>query len=74
MFKVLDQIIDKSQTAYVPGRSISDNLRSNFYFKTYYKNKDIGFVLVSLDAKKAFDLVDLDYIETTLWIRPKRQR
>jgi hypothetical protein len=31
--KVLDSIIDTSQTAYVPGRSVADNLRSNFFLQ-----------------------------------------
>jgi hypothetical protein len=31
--KVLESIIDPSQTAYVSGRSVADNLRSNFFYK-----------------------------------------
>jgi hypothetical protein len=27
----LNEIIDPSQTAYVPGRSVMDNVRSNFF-------------------------------------------
>ncbi len=50
--KVLDSIIDESQTAYVPGRSVADNLRSNFFMKKYCENKNIESVLISLDAKK----------------------
>jgi hypothetical protein len=64
--KVLESIIDKAQTAYVPGRSVADNLRSNFFLKTYCKQNNIDSVLVSLDAKKAFDSVDHRYIEETL--------
>jgi hypothetical protein len=66
MAAVLDQIISKSQTAYVPGRSVADNLRMNFYYKTYCENNDISSALISLDAKKAFDSVDHDYIVQTL--------
>ena len=54
MAKVLESIIDKSQTAYVPGRSVSDNLRSNFYYKNFCRKKNVDAVLISLDAKKAF--------------------
>jgi hypothetical protein len=36
--KIIDSIIDVSQTAYVPGRSITDNLRSNSFYKNYCKN------------------------------------
>ena len=64
--KVLDTIIDVSQTAYVPGRSITDNLRSNTFYKNYCKQNNVDAVLISLDAKKAFDSVDHKYIEETL--------
>jgi exonuclease III len=64
--KILNSIIDESQTAYVPGRSVADNLRSNYFLKSYCKQKDIDSVLISLDAKKAFDSVDHRYIEETL--------
>ena len=64
--KVLESIIDPSQTAYVPGRSVADNLRSNFFYKNYCCKNKIESVLISLDAKKAFDSVDHKYIEKTL--------
>jgi len=66
MSKVLDLIIDSSQTAYVPGRSVMDNLRANFYVKGQCKKKNTNSVLISLDAKKAFDSVDHSYIKRTL--------
>ena len=66
MAGILDQIIHESQTAYVPGRSVADNLRSNFYFKSYAESNKIDAALISLDAKKAFDSVDHIYIEKTL--------
>ena len=65
---VLGSIIDTSQTAYVPGRSVTDNLRTNFYYKSMCARKNIASVLISLDAKKAFDSVDHAYIEKTLRI------
>ncbi len=60
--KVLSSIIDSSQTAYVPTRSVMDNLRSNFILKNYCRDKKIDAVLISLDAKKAFDSVSHEYI------------
>jgi hypothetical protein len=63
---VLESIIDPSQTAYVPGRSVADNLRSNFFYKNHCSKNNIDAVLISLDAKKAFDSVDHKYIEETL--------
>ena len=66
MSKILNTIIDPTQTAYVPGRSVSDNLRSNFFIKNYCSKKDIESALISLDAKKAFDSVNHEYIKKTL--------
>ncbi len=45
---------------------VADNLRTNFYYKNYCKNNNLDAVLISLDAKKAFDSVDHRYIEETL--------
>jgi retron-type reverse transcriptase len=63
---ILETIIDPSQTAYVPGRSVMDNLRSNKFLKEYCKNKNINAILTSLDAKKAFDSVSHEYIDEVL--------
>jgi exonuclease III len=64
--KVLDTIIDNSQTAYVPTRSVMDNIRSNFILKNHCSKRSIDAVLISLDAKKAFDSVSHDYIRKVL--------
>jgi hypothetical protein len=66
MANVLNDIIDPSQTAYVPGRSVIDNIRSNMFTKQHCKLKNIDAILVSLDARKAFDSVSHDYIEMVL--------
>jgi hypothetical protein len=66
MSKILGGIIDPVQTAYLPGRSVMDNIRSNMYVKNLCKKKSIKAVLVSLDAKKAFDSVNHKYIALVL--------
>jgi exonuclease III len=66
--KVLDSIIYPLQTAYVPGRSVADILRTNLFLKNYCEKRNIASVLISLDAKKAFDSVNHQYIEETLRI------
>jgi hypothetical protein len=43
--KVLDSILDTSQTAYIPGRSVADNLRANFFMKNHCRKKNIDSVL-----------------------------
>jgi exonuclease III len=62
MSKHIDSIVDQSQTAYVPGRSVMDNIRCNMFLKDYCKKNKIDGVLTSLDAKKAFDSVSHEYI------------
>jgi hypothetical protein len=64
--KVLDEIIDVNQTAYVNGRAVADNLRSIMFMKEKCAEEKIESILVSLDAKKAFDSVSHKYIEVTL--------
>ena len=64
--KVLDEVIDQNQTAYVGGRAVADNLRSIMFMKDHCREKKIKAVLVSLDAKKAFDSVNHSYIRNTL--------
>ena len=64
--RIVDPIIDNSQTAYVPGRAVADNLRANFFVKKYCAENNIDSVLISLDAKKAFDSVNHKYIVETL--------
>ena len=55
-----------TQTAYVKGRCITDNLRSIAFVNDYCRNENVESVLVSLDAKKAFDSVDHGYVIETL--------
>jgi len=64
--KVLPKLILNTQVAYIPGRSVQDNLRMFEFFKTYCNKNDIDAVLVSLDAAKAFDSVDHGYMFETL--------
>ena len=52
----------KKKTAYVKGRAVADNLRSMMFLKDHFVEEKVGAVLVSLDAKKAFDPVDHGYI------------
>jgi hypothetical protein len=66
MSKVLDDLIDPNQTAYVKGRSVTDNLRSILFMKDHCVEEEVDAVLISLDAKKAFDSVSHQYTETIL--------
>ena len=63
----LKSSIGEGQTAYLKGRLINDNIRSiisNIRIANLEDN--INGLLVALDAKKAFDSVEHDYIELAL--------
>ena len=64
---VVASSIGAEQTAYIPGRLINDNVRA-MLSTIDLANEDINVdgVLVSLDAKKAFDSVDHGYIRRCL--------
>jgi len=64
--KVLNKIIHTSQTAYIPGRNVHDNLRMFEFYRKYCEDNNIDAVLMSMDAKKAFDSVDHSYMFRTL--------
>ena len=63
---MLDKLIHPAQTAYIPGRSVHDNLRMFEFYKNYCNKYDVDAVLMSLDARKAFDSVDHKYMFRTL--------
>jgi len=63
---ILDSIISPTQTAYVPKRQVTDNnLLLDKIIQLANKTEESLFVL-SLDAKKAFDSVDHEYMYRTL--------
>ena len=64
---MLDKAISPNQTAYMKGRMINDNIRSlNAALKLANMEESMDALLVSLDAKKAFDSVEHSYIEQCL--------
>ena len=59
--------IQENQTAYIKGRLINDNIRSLLMFtKIASEEPEMDSLMVSLDAKKAFDSVEHKYIEECL--------
>ena len=52
MSKVLGEIIDETQTAYVGGRLVADNLRIFKFLQYHFMEEKLDAVLISLDAKK----------------------
>ena len=64
--KYLEEIISPSQMGYVQGRDINFNNRLLRAALTVCKEKQLDYVITSLDAQKAYDSVDHKYIENTL--------
>jgi hypothetical protein len=68
--RIADKIKDKicgNQTAYLKGRVISDNIRFLIAaIETINNDDEVDALLISLDAKKAFDSVEHSYIEKCL--------
>ena len=76
--KLCDKLASKigeRQTAYLKGRLINDNIRGIVATADLLERDDQTGLVVSLDAKKAFDSVDHKYIETCLkkiWVHTFR--
>ena len=59
--------LNESQTAYLKGRLINDNIRAMLSTLDIANlEQEIDGLMISLDAKKAFDSVSHAYIEKTL--------
>ena len=63
---VMEQIISKSQSAFIRGRSIHDNfLYVRNMARRFHRNRT-PMLLIKLDISKAFDSVRWDYILSLL--------
>ncbi|KAL0401670.1 UNVERIFIED_CONTAM: LINE-1 reverse transcriptase [Sesamum latifolium] len=64
---VLDKLIDNSQNAFVPGRSISDNILLAQELLSGYNQKRLPpRCTIKVDLQKAYDMVNWDYLLAVL--------
>lgn len=61
----LMKVIDEYQSAFLPGRSISDNIvlgHESLHYLTHLKKTKVGFAALKLDMSKAYDRVEWLYL------------
>jgi hypothetical protein len=65
----LPEVISPQQSAFLPGRLITDNTLlafETFHHLKHNRNKKKGFVSIKLDMDKAYDRLEWTFIENTL--------
>ncbi|XP_060968349.1 uncharacterized protein LOC133035923 [Cannabis sativa] len=62
---LLSEVISKHQSAFIPGRLITDNIMVSFEILHYLQRKQVGkdgFMALKLDLSKAYDRVDWHFL------------
>ncbi|XP_062088870.1 uncharacterized protein LOC133795435 [Humulus lupulus] len=66
---VIDSVISESQSAFIPGRLITDNVMISYEIMHFMKRKTKGkqgYMALKLDMSKAYDRVEWSYLQAVL--------
>ncbi|XP_074377107.1 uncharacterized protein LOC141718627 [Apium graveolens] len=67
--KLLDVVVSDTQSAFIPGSLISDNIMISYEVMHYLKRKKFGkegFMALKLDMSKAYDRIEWKFLEAIL--------
>ena len=67
--EVLNTVVSDAQSAFIPGRLISDNIMVSYEVMHYLKRKRFGkegFMALKLDMSKAYDRIKWDFLRAIL--------
>lgn len=57
----MPSLIEEDQTGFIRNRQTHDNIRKALHVISHISKEQVGAVLLSLDAEKAFDSVGWDF-------------
>lgn len=69
MKEVLNIVVSDTQSAFIPGRLISDNIMVSYEFMHYLKRKRTGkegYMALKLDMSKAYDRIEWVFLKVIL--------
>ncbi|XP_074342236.1 uncharacterized protein LOC141679713 [Apium graveolens] len=69
MKNMLEKVVSESQSAFIPGRLIFDNIMVSYELIHYLKKKKIGkdgYMALKLDMSKAYDRVEWDFLKAIM--------